>query len=50
MLQAGLSPLLQKVNLKRKHEEDTESEEDRMEQTRSKKQKNGKEGGNQKRN
>lgn len=38
MLQTGLSLLLQKVNLKRKHDEDTESEEDKMETTCTKKQ------------
>lgn len=38
MLQTGLSPLLHNVNLKRKHDADTESEEDKMENTRSKRQ------------
>lgn len=47
MLQTGLSPLLQKVNLKRKHDEDSESEKDEMERTRSKRQKHGEEEGKQ---
>lgn len=40
-IQTGLSPLLQKVNLKRKHDEKTESEEEEMETTRKKKQRYG---------
>lgn len=38
MLQTGLSPLLQKVNMKSKHDEGSESKEKEMESTRTKRQ------------